>query len=249
MFWNELITAVAPFAFLLPFVILIELAAARQSYTLRSRFPGVVFFLLTPALAVLVSWPLHLAWASIGVPPLVNLAGLPYVVTCAIMFVFLDFLRYWEHRFEHRFMWRVHAIHHSPTDLHAANAYAHPLIGASEVLFLSIPLSLVATGGPTFPVLLGLFVSLQNFLIHSPIRLHGGKLRLFWVDCRFHRIHHSVEERHWHKNFGLCFTVWDRLFGTVHEAGDEEWPDTGVPGFPPPRTVRHYLLQSFRPRS
>ena len=64
------------------------------------------------------------------------------------------------------------------------------------------------------------------------------------VDNRFHRIHHSLEERHFDKNFGICFSIWDFLFGTAYEPGDE-WPHVGLADRMPPNSVREFLLHPF----
>jgi sterol desaturase/sphingolipid hydroxylase (fatty acid hydroxylase superfamily) len=56
--------------------------------------------LIVPAIAALHIHPLLPSWAFPG--------GL----LCAL--VAGDFAYYWFHRFEHRFLWRWHAVHHSP---------------------------------------------------------------------------------------------------------------------------------------
>jgi sterol desaturase/sphingolipid hydroxylase (fatty acid hydroxylase superfamily) len=60
------------------------------------------------------------------------------------------------------------------------------------------------------------------------------------VDNRFHRIHHSVEPKHFEKNFGIMFTVWDQLFRTAYFPRPDEWPKTGVAGIQPPRKLSDY---------
>ena len=48
-----------------------------------------------------------------------------------------------------------------------------------------------------------------------------------------HRIHHSTAEEYYGKNYGLTFSIWDRIFGTYAEPMSEDaTPSTGVPGFP-----------------
>jgi hypothetical protein len=53
----------------------------------------------------------------------------------------------------------------------------------------------------------------------------------------FHRIHHSMERRHFDKNFGGRLIVWDYLFGTMN-ANFNEYPKIGVPGYPIVETSR-----------
>ena len=35
------------------------------------------------------------------------------------------------------------------------------------------------------------------------------------MPAHWHQLHHSTDPRHYDKNFGLLFSFWDRLFGTL----------------------------------
>lgn len=238
--------AVVPVAIWLPVCVLLETLVPKTRYSLRHRFPGAFYVMLLPAALVLVAKPLRLLWDTLGVTPLFSVAHLPAIVQFVVLLILFDFLRYWEHRFEHRFWWPVHAVHHAPTELHAANSYGHPLQGVPEFFLVSVPFSLVGGVGIEMAAVLAVAVAFQNLAIHSPMRLHVGGFRRLFVDSRFHRIHHSVEPRHWHRNFGLVFSFWDRLFGTAYMPGEGEWPDTGVPGITPTLRLGGYLVQPFR---
>jgi sterol desaturase/sphingolipid hydroxylase (fatty acid hydroxylase superfamily) len=115
-----------------------------------------------------------------------------------------------------------------------------------SLLFISIPLSVVQIDGPATPVVVGFVVQLLSYYIHSPVDVHFGPLRKLLVDNRFHRIHHSLEPRHFDRNFGICFSIWDRWFGTAYDPASNEWPDVGLQGVRPPRTISDYLLLPFR---
>jgi sterol desaturase/sphingolipid hydroxylase (fatty acid hydroxylase superfamily) len=112
--------------------------------------------------------------------------------------------------------------------------------------FITIPISLLQIDGPATPVAVSFVVLLLTYYIHSPIDVHFGPLRKVLVDNRFHRIHHSIEPRHFDKNFGVSFAIWDRWFGTAYDPAPDEWPQVGVEGIDPPRTIRDYLLLPFR---
>ena len=90
------------------------------------------------------------------------------------------------------------------------------------------------------------FLQLLTYYIHSPVDVHFGPLRKVLVDNRFHRIHHSIEPRHFGKNFGVTFSIWDRIFGTAYDPEPGEWPEVGLANVEPPRSVRDYLLLPFR---
>jgi sterol desaturase/sphingolipid hydroxylase (fatty acid hydroxylase superfamily) len=160
--------------------------------------------------------------------------------------MFSDFLVYWRHRAEHKWFWPIHVVHHSPTELHAANDIGHPAQVWINALFVSIPMSLIQFDGPGTPVYILFVVTLLTYYIHSPVDVHFGPLRKLLVDNRFHRIHHSLEERHFDKNFGICFSIWDRLFGTAYDPAPEEWPSVGVAGVDPPRSLADYVLLPLR---
>jgi sterol desaturase/sphingolipid hydroxylase (fatty acid hydroxylase superfamily) len=129
--------------------------------------------------------------------------------------------------------------------MHAANDIGHPLQAFYSLMFIGLPLSIIQVDGPAIPFAVGMFVSMLSFYIHSPIELHFGPLRKVIVDNRFHRIHHSLEERHFDKNFGICLSIWDHMFGTAYEPGDE-WPKVGLAEIPAPRTIGDYLAIPFR---
>jgi len=74
----------------------------------------------------------------------------------------------------------------------------------------------------------GALATLQSQYIHSPTRLHFGPLWRLVYDNRFHRIHHSLEPRHFEKNFGVTTPLWDWMFGTLYVPAKDEWPDTGL---------------------
>ena len=115
---------------------------------------------------------------------------------------------------------------------------ARPIV---SLLLYTIPTSLIVSDmGPGLP-----FVSLAIWLhivwIHSPTRANFGPLRALFVDNRFHRIHHSLEERHFDKNFGAFTTLWDRLFGTACFPERGEWPAVGLAEIDEPNGVREWI--------
>lgn len=238
--------ACLPVTGLLLLCILVERRWPRTRYSWRDRLPGALFVSALPGAIILTAWPLQEMWEALDVPPLVDVSGVHPLVSGLVMLLLFDLLRYWEHRFEHRFFWPVHAVHHSFEELHSANSYGHPLQALTEFLVVVIPLSLIDTGGAKLPVALAALVAFQNLVIHSPIRIHLGPLRHLIVDSRFHRIHHSRQPEHFEHNFAILFSFWDRLFGTAWMPRKDEWPDTGVAGIAPPRNLREYLLLPFR---
>jgi sterol desaturase/sphingolipid hydroxylase (fatty acid hydroxylase superfamily) len=152
-----------------------------------------------------------------------------------------DFFFYWYHRAQHRWLWRWHSVHHSVTHLNALNSYHHISEPLMSMLMLQLPMALAfADDGPVIPIAAAL-LWLHIVWIHSPTRVTLGPLRAVLVDNRYHRIHHSLEERHFDKNFGAFTTIWDRLFGTEHMPEKGEWPAVGLADQAPPAGLRAWL--------
>lgn len=187
---------------------------------------------LRPALVVsLVS----LGWASIILGP----------IAFAIVY---DLFNYWMHRAQHKWFWKQHAVHHSIEHLSGVNSYLHWTEDAFRTVFIAIPMTLLfgMTGGKASLAVTMALSAWGNFL-HSPIRFNFGRFgRLIFADNVYHRIHHSVEHRHFDKNFATAFTLWDRLFGTQYIPAPGEWPRVGVHDTPEVSTVREYLFRPFR---
>lgn len=224
-----------------------EIVAPLEKHSAVQRLRGVSYQGVQIILGAALVYPVGQLIKAIGIgpvlPPIEQWAGIwavPIVILAA------DFLAYWEHRFEHRFMWPVHAAHHSTTHLSAATNYAHPLQAIPMFLIIGVPLSFLNFSSVTIPMVAGLFFRLMLHFIHSPTRLHFGPLRHLVVDNRWHRIHHSLETKHWDRNFGISFSLWDRLFGTAHAPKAGEWPAVGVHGHPPPANALSLVFYPLR---
>ena len=64
-------------------------------------------------------------------------------------------------------------------------------------------------------------------LYHANIKANFGLLRYVLVTPQSHRLHHSIEPQHRDRNFGIIFSFWDRMFGTLHP-DCETYPATGI---------------------
>lgn len=243
----SVLTSIATMLALVGVCVLIEMLVPRDHYPLAARRLGAAFQVAQVGVAAFVAYPLGQLYIYLGLRPLLpsidQWAGV-FAIPFALLAV--DFLRYWEHRFEHRFMWPVHVVHHSPEELHAANAYGHPLQAVPMFFLIALPFSLLNFQSAATPVFVGLIVTFMGYFIHSSADFHLGPLRAIFVDNRYHRIHHSLEPRHFDHNFGIVFTLWDRLFGTEHFPSVDEWPEVGVEGSPPPKSIGQFLAMPFR---
>lgn len=157
----------------------------------------------------------------------------PPVLMAFIVLGANDFVTYWFHRINHtnKVLWPFHALHHSAEVMTPITVYRkHPgysLIG-------SLPRSLIV--GLVQGLLLGLFVGQIDFttiagvnIIRVLFNLAGANLRHSHIWLSFgpliehviispaqHQIHHSLNPKHYNKNFGEVFALWDWMFGTLY---------------------------------
>lgn len=172
---------------------------------------GVVVFLGAASMGIHVD-------RETGIAPLVAnspVSTLPPLIQAMLILVLGDFLAYWMHRATHQgWLWRLHAIHHSPRRLDwLSAARVHPL---NTVLLRSaqvVPLLLL---GFDPIVLAGVspFFGLYALLLHARVPWTYGPLGYLIASPAFHRWHHSQDVVG--KNFAGLFSAWDLLFGTFY---------------------------------
>lgn len=161
--------------------------------------------------------------------------------------VLTDFVNYWAHVWFHRSptLWAFHEVHHSAEVLTPAAAYrVHPIENLIIVMLQAPVAGLSALCfrhilGPDreFMMIFGvsiigfIYALLGTHLRHSHIWFSYGPWLNRLIMCpAHHQIHHSVDPRHWNRNFGVKFTVWDAWFGTLYQPGKPETLRVGLPG-------------------
>jgi sterol desaturase/sphingolipid hydroxylase (fatty acid hydroxylase superfamily) len=156
-----------------------------------------------------------------------------------------DFMNFYTHYLLHRVrvLWELHAVHHAAEFLvPITNRRFHPgqavvdnfgksvavglLIGVTSYAFCLPVQSSSIVGVDSYFV-----VNLLSFyhLRHSHIPMRYGWLERHFMSPAQHQLHHSREQRHWDKNFGLCFSWWDRWFGTIVYSRPNEQFALGLP--------------------
>lgn len=180
--------------------------------------------------------------AALGLP-----AWAAAVVVGIAIILAKDFFYYWEHRIQHRWLWKWHAPHHSIRNLSATNSWHHWSEIAMFAAMVALPMSLLTPAFGPRPFLIGLLLSWQPIYLHSATRLSlGPVMRRLVVDNRYHRIHHSLDPRHFERNFGAATPLWDWLFGTAYFPGDDEWPEVGLAGMEEPATIKQWSTLPWR---
>ena len=150
-----------------------------------------------------------------------TLAGLwphswPVFLQAALMMAVADFFRYWLHRAFHgsAFMWRWHAVHHSPHRLYWLNVGRfHPAEKAVQYCVDALPFVLVDVGDEVLAAYF-VFYALNGFYQHSNCDVKLGWLNYLISGPELHRWHHSELPAESDHNFGNNLIIWDVAFGT-----------------------------------
>jgi len=182
-----------------------------------------------------------ISFPSVTTPPVG--AGLLYFV----IFIFMtDFMIFLSHYLSHKvpFLWQFHKVHHAAEVLNPMTLYRqHPvdliltgiLVGAGTALVhavfvhvFSAPFSIFTMGALNVVVLV--FYLMGYNLRHSHVRMSFGPLLDRWLISPIqHQLHHSSIEKHFDKNMGLIFAVWDRWFKTHYIPEIDEHIELGLP--------------------
>jgi sterol desaturase/sphingolipid hydroxylase (fatty acid hydroxylase superfamily) len=159
----------------------------------------------------------------------------------------LDFWKWFHHLVRHKvkWFWYFHTIHHSQTEMNLfENDRVHlfDVIIARTIIFIPgymLGLSVTQLLVVTF------LMRWYPYFYHANIRANMGILKYLFVTPQAHRVHHSKVKAHADKNFGVIFIIWDRLFGTYFDGGDE-YPETGIEDkdFPLERSMSGWALFS-----
>jgi sterol desaturase/sphingolipid hydroxylase (fatty acid hydroxylase superfamily) len=199
-----------------------------------------VFFTVAPATAFF-TWARHPSLqAAVAAQPLL-------VQFIEIVFV-SDLFFYWTHRLFHRvpFLWRAHAVHHSPRQmdwLAGSRLHILEIVIVRAVMFL--PLFVCGFAPPAVQAYV-VFVALHAVLLHANVRFRFGWIEQLIAMPRYHQFHHASDGESLDKNFAVHLPWLDRLFGTQY-LPREGWPaHMGVAGEQVPATYWAQLGYPFR---
>jgi sterol desaturase/sphingolipid hydroxylase (fatty acid hydroxylase superfamily) len=177
---------------------------------------NIIAILLLPLITLLIPW--RSVWPS----------TLPIGVQLLLAIIIADFgmtmIHYWSHRVS--WVWRLHAVHHGVHRLYSFNGLVrHPLHQLLDLAVGTMPLVLV--GLPVeLAVLLAFAISVQLLVQHSNIDFELGPFQKLLAVGSVHRLHHVNWAGQGDVNFGLFFTLWDSLLGTL-KLQSERAPSSG----------------------
>lgn len=196
--------------------------------------------------ALLVDVGARLAGAvGVGLWP----AAWPVPLQLALALVISDFGAYSAHRFMHltRVGWRLHAVHHTPAQLHVlASARTHPLNAVLTLTCETGPLILLGIS-PAALAAWTVFKAVNGLLQHANIDLRPGWLSYVVATSDVHRYHHSVHLHESNTNFGNTTMLWDHVFRTFHlPRGEQAGTVVGIADAAVPESYLAHLATPFR---
>jgi len=137
------------------------------------------------------------------------------------LMVINDAYFYWMHRLIHRPGWfqKIHKVHHLSTNPSPYAAFAfHPIEAFLEFIwimpfFFLVPLHVGMT------IAFSVVSLVLNVIGHLGVEIYPDRWRahpvLSWLNrSTFHNDHHRL----FRTNYGLYFTFWDRMMGTLEQA-------------------------------
>ncbi|MDR7298908.1 sterol desaturase/sphingolipid hydroxylase (fatty acid hydroxylase superfamily) [Pelomonas aquatica] len=212
--------------------------------------------LLPPFLTVAAT--AALAWFVSGLVPAsfyAWVASLPFAVRVGAMVLLGDVAFYWAHRWSHEneWLWRLHAVHHSPTELDwLVNTRAHPLdlVFARAVSAMPIVVLGVRQGNDGLDAAVAVYLTLTTlwaFFVHTNLKWRLGWLEQLIVTPAFHHWHHANMAGTLNKNYASLFPWIDRVFGTYHLPA-QQFPLSYGADRELPETLGKQLVSPFRRR-
>lgn len=140
-------------------------------------------------------------------------------ITLVVAFLLLDLANYFMHRLFHAVpaLWRLHLIHHADPEIDVSTAVRHhpleDLVSYAPIILLAVAFGVPLAAIGAFTLAGSLIANINHGNIRLPTALERPAALLL-VTPDVHRIHHSIDVLEGNSNFGMIFSIWDRLFGT-----------------------------------
>lgn len=233
----------------------IENRTALKTGAGRLLDPRLYFWLVLNlvVLSFVASWLLPQFSAflnTLSLRPLFVFLNHSVVLQFFVFLIIIDFVKFGTHYLMHKFnfLWKIHLIHHSSEDITTLASFKHSWLEAFINLFLSSLLSKI------FVIDLSVLTVINAILLsaciwqHTKIKyLSVPVLSAVFVTPKNHRIHHELRNDSLHCNYGLIFTIWDRVFGTF-SPDETNNPKYGIiePGYPRESNIRQFFYPFIR---
>lgn len=149
----------------------------------------------------------------------------------AFTLIFHDFYFYWTHRaMHHKKVFKyVHRVHHESTNPSPWAAYSfHPWEALVQAMVLPAMVFIL----PLHPLTIFIFLTymiIRNVIGHLGFEiLPKGFTKNKWLNWNTASTHHNMHHEHFHSNYGLYFSWWDRLMKTEHAKYHETFEEVAT---------------------
>jgi sterol desaturase/sphingolipid hydroxylase (fatty acid hydroxylase superfamily) len=145
----------------------------------------------------------------------------------------IDLMLYLWHQACHRlaFSWLFHRVHHSDSSINVSTAFRLHFVEIFATTCLKV-LLIITLGVDKMSVL-----AMETLILLCTMFHHTNScfkyeriLGCFMIVPFLHRLHHATERSDYDHNYGIIFSFWDRLFGTLSVAEPER---IGIKNSPP----------------
>lgn len=177
--------------------------------------------------------------------PVFEASLLSFAVYTLVIALAVDLAVYVTHYLQHRVasLWQFHMVHHSAEVLTPVSVYRmHPvdllftgLVGGALIAMSLAGFVYLTKSQPTELMVMNVNLVIFVFYLtgynlrHSHIWISYPRwLSYILISPAQHQTHHSVNEKHFDKNFGLIFAFWDWIFGTLYVPKGYEKLEFGV---------------------
>jgi alkylglycerol monooxygenase len=139
-----------------------------------------------------------------------------------LLFIGVDFFYYWFHRYSHQInaMWAAHIVHHQSEEYNLSVALRQSWFQGLFSWVFYLPLAFLGFE-PVMFITIYSFNTLYQFWIHTRTIGKMGILEWIFNTPSHHRVHHGSDKKYIDKNHAGSLIIWDRMFGTFQEEGEE----------------------------
>lgn len=182
----------------------------------------VIFGILDSLLKTATPFLLLIIFAN-WAPGSINLPLWSEIILAGLL---IELGSYVSHRLHHKtkWLWPLHAMHHSPERLHTLNNFRfHPFNHIINHIIMIVPVLLI---GFSADAILGYTALTLPLLLlqHSNIDFRFGWLNYILNTNQVHRWHHSTAISEGNKNLGRALVIWDQIFGTFYLPKEKSAP-------------------------
>jgi Delta7-sterol 5-desaturase len=150
------------------------------------------------------------------------------IVAFPLMLLIHDTYFYWAHRLMHhpKLFRLFHLVHHKSNNPSPWAAYAfHPLESIVESLIFVVFLFSIPVHGLHL-ILFFLFSLVYNVYGHLGFELYPKGFSSHWFGKWINTsVSHNMHHQYFKGNYGLYFTIWDRMMGIMNKNYDKAFED------------------------